>query len=198
VTVQERQLLLAPGLRLELRRQGDRWTHGLSIAAGALRSFMPIAATLECDPLRHDPARVVSPVYQDLQSHPVAQGECVLLTGQSTPHHFSAVVTARCDGPSALIELDVADRCRAPIEVLAATYVLPLGSSALLDAAAGQIVWGGAALGQGRLELAVGSAGEVALAEAGRQATRVQALARLDPTTHTQRLVYSWRWTPPG
>jgi hypothetical protein len=197
VSASQRQWLLAPGLRLELRHTGDRWTHGISIAAGPARPFVLVAASVEGDLAHPDPRRVVSPVYQDLRDHAVPEGECVLLTGQATPHHFSAVLTARCDGPSAVVAVDAADRCRGPIDALAATYVLPLGSSALVDATADQIVWGGAALGDGRLELAVGAAGTLALAEGGRQATRVQALARLAPETHTQRLIYCWRWTPP-
>jgi hypothetical protein len=98
-----------------------------------------------------------------------------------------------------VLGVDIADRCRSTVEVLAATYLVQLGSSDLIDAGPGRVLWGGGALGQGRLEFTTdGGAGSVALAEAGRRATRVQALAALDPSTHTQRLYYSWRWTPPG
>ena len=197
MTLEDRQFQLTAGLRLEFQRRGERWIHGLSLATGEPTLLTGIAVTVEGDPERDDPARVVSPIYQDLQDHPAPAGERALLTGQSRPHHFSAVVTVRSDGPIAVIEFDVADRCRAPITVLAATYAVQLGSSALMDAGPEGILWGGAALRRGRLEFRSSGGGTVALAEAGRQATRVQAIARLDPTTHTQRLIYSWRWTPP-
>jgi hypothetical protein len=99
-----------------------------------------------------------------------------------------------------VVDVDVADRCRAPVEILAATYLVQLGSSALIDVDAGAegIAWGGDPLGGGRLEFRGGGGADIALAEAGRRAARVQALARLVPATdhHTRRLVYSWRWTP--
>ena len=192
----DRQFLLAPGLRLAFVRAGERWTHCLSVGNGDPSLLSLIAATVEGDPEHDDPARVVSPTYQDVQPHFTEGETCALLTGLSIPHHFSAVVTARRDGPTAVVEIDVADRCRAPIEALAATYLVQLGSSDLVDADAERIVWGGEALGQGRLEFRTRGAVDVALSEAGRRATRVQALARLVPTTHTQRLFYSWRWTP--
>jgi hypothetical protein len=196
-TGEDRQTILTPGLRLTFLRVGERWSHALAVGAGDQRLLAGIAATVEGEPARDNPARVISPAYQDVQPH-FNEGEvCALLTGQSIPHHFSAVVTARRVGPSVEIAVDIADRCRAPVEVLAATYLVQLGSSDLIDAGTDCIVWGGDALGRGRLEFTTsGGVGSVALAEAGRRATRVQALARLDPTTYTQRLFYSWRWTP--
>lgn len=191
------QFLRAPGLRLEFRRSGERWTHSLSVGAGEQALLSVVAVTVEADPTRNDPVRVVSPIYQDVQPH-FADGEtCALLTGHWIPHHFSAVVTARLDGPSAVFDIDIADRCRAAIDALAATYLIQLGSSDLVEADSRRIVWRGDALGQGRLEFTTGGDIQVALAEAGRQGTLVQALARLVSTTYTQRLFYSWRWTPP-
>jgi hypothetical protein len=197
VTGEERQFLRAPGLRLGFRRSGERWTHCVSVGTGDDALLTVIAVTVEGDPTRDDPVRVVSPTYQDIQPH-FADGEtCALLTGLSIPHHFSAVVTARRDGSTTVLDVDIADRCRAAIDALAATYVVQLGSSDLVEADPRRIVWRSDALGKGRLEFTSGGEHQVALAEAGRQATRVQALARLDPATYTQRLFYSWRWTPP-
>ena len=196
VTGEDRQMIVATGLRVTFRRIGESWCHALAVGDDGQEVLAGIAESVEGDPQGGDPARVVSPAYQDVQPH-FAEGEtCALLTGQSTPHHFSAVLTARREGPSLVVAVDVADRCRAPIEALAATYLVQLGSSDLIDADSGRIVWGGDALGQGRLEFAARDGVDVALAEAGRRASRVQALARLVPTTHTQRLYYSWRWTP--
>ena len=48
-----------------------------------------------------------------------------LLVGQSGPHHFSAVFTVAERGRRrSSIEVDVADRCRAPVEALASTYLV--------------------------------------------------------------------------
>jgi hypothetical protein len=195
-TGDDRQTIHAPGLRLTFRRGGERWAHALAVGDGTSDLLIGVAESVEGDTDRDDPARVISPAYQDVQPHFAEGNTCALLTGQSTPHHFSAVVTARRDGPSTVVEVDVADRCRGPIDVLAATYLVQLGSGDLVDAGPGRIIWGGQALGRGRLELTAGGASDLAMAEAGRRATRVQALARLDPATYTQRLVYSWRWTP--
>ncbi len=200
---EDRCSIVASGLRLIFATLGARWTHALTIGDGAGRDLLEVACAAESDPDRSDPARVVSPSYQEVQPQAFDGGVRMLLTGMSVPHHFSAVVTARRngDGPVAgvVIEVDVADRCRAPIAVLAATYLVRLGSGTLLDAGPDRVIWGGGPLGQGRLEFTTeGGPDTVALAEAGRQAARVQALARLQPTTFTQRLLYQWRWTPPG
>lgn len=199
VAGEDRWTILADDFRWTFLRDGDRWAHTLSLGDDDPSVRDAIAASVEGDPGRDDPARVVSPAYQEVRPHPVAEGVCALLTGQSTPHHFSAVVTARRDGPGLLVEVDVADRCRSTVEVLAATYLVRFGSGALIDADPGRIVWGGEALGQGRLEFRTRGGAEVAIADAGRRASRVQALARIAPSTSTHRLYYSWRWTPgPG
>jgi hypothetical protein len=192
---EDRQEFHAPGLRLTFLHSGDRWTHQLTLD-GLEPTAGGIAASVEGDPARDNPARVISPAYQEIRPHPVEEGVCALLTGQSSPHHFSAVVTVRGDGPGVEVVVDVADRCRAPVEFLAATYLVQFGSGALIDAGPDRVIWGGEALGGARLEFRAGDFADVALAEAGRRASRVQALARLDGSTHTRRLVYSWRWTP--
>ncbi len=200
---EDRRSIVAPGLRLIFETLGARWNHVLTIGGEAGHDLLEVACAVESDPDRGDPARVVSPSYQAVQPQAFEGGVRMLLTGMSVPHHFSAVVTARREGddPGAgvVIAVDVADRCRAPIAVLAATYLVRLGSGALLDAGTDRVVWGGGPLGRGRLEFTTeGGPDTVALAEAGRQAARVQALARLQPTTFTQRLLYQWRWTSSG
>ncbi len=45
-----------------------------------------------------------APLIKRLQKHAVPDGICLLLTGQSTPHHFSAVVTARLDAQGGTVE----------------------------------------------------------------------------------------------
>jgi hypothetical protein len=178
-------------------RSGDRWTHYLEIGRPVLHEA---ARAVESALHRDAPARITSPVYQEIHRHDRAgqEGLCYLLTGLVFQHHFSAVVTLRADAadPLALVlEFDVADRCRAEIKTMAATYQVTLDSSELADADSHTIVWAEGKLGQARLELLAPPPAVLALAEAGRQATRVQAVARIDPATFTHRLRYSWRWT---
>jgi hypothetical protein len=195
VTGEDRQKILAPGVRLTFLRAGDRWSHALAVGDGDQNLLAGIAESVESDPDRDDPARVVSPAYQEVQPHFAEGNVCALLTGQSTPHHFSAVVTARSTGEVIVIEFDVADRCRALVSALASTYLVRLGPGALIDAGSHRIVWQGDELGRGRLEFLAEAPNCLSLAEAGRQASRVQAIARIDPSTFTQRLGYRWRWT---
>jgi len=121
-----------------------------------------------------------------------------LLTGLSFSHHFSAAMTLSRDPrhPSGIVlEFDVADRCRSPVESLAATYLVGLDSDALEAADRGRIAWCVGPPNLGRLELVAGPQAALALAEAGRTATRVQIVAAIQPGTFTHRLRYCWRWT---
>jgi hypothetical protein len=188
----DRWTFAGSGLRLTFYRVGDRWSHSLAVGAGS----HAVACPREWDADPDDPARVVSPVYQEVHDNS-SEGTCLfLLTGQATPHHFAAVTTVRRDGETLTIEFDVADRCRRPVEALAATYVVQLGSSDLLDAGAERIVWEGGAIGGGRLEFATDRPGALTLAESGRRATQVQATAHVVAANQTHRLIYRWRWTP--
>jgi hypothetical protein len=193
----DRAVLSGLGLRLVFARVGDRWTHSLELSQG---SSIALTQALESDPERDDARRVLSPLYQDIHRHEPAKGSglCLLLTGRSFPHHFSAVVSLRGDPrqPDWLeIDFDVADRCRAPLESLAATYWVGVSSGALVDAKPSRIAWDPRGPYHGRLELIAEAPATLALAEAGRHATRVQALAKIEPATFTQRLRYRWRWT---
>lgn len=183
-------------LGLTFRRIGDRW---LDAILGPGPATELAQAQIVPDGSLH-PARVANPVYQEWQSHGPTEGPsiCLLLTGLSFDHHFSAAVTLASDPPdrsSRLIDFDVADRCRSPVESLAATYLVALDSGALVAADPGRITWEIAGPPPGRLELIAGPGASLALAEAGRQATRVQVLATIQPGTFTHRLRYGWRWT---
>lgn len=191
----DRRTVLGPGLRLSFSWTGDRWSHALEVGGQAP---VEVARSVESDAQRDDPARVVSPAYQEIREHPFAEGVRVLLTGQATPHHFSAVVTVRREENGVMVEFDIADRCREPVAALGSTYLVPLGSSDLVDGTPGRAAWSGEALGDGRLEFTAEGCGTLSLAEAGRRASRVQALASIDPTVRTHRLLYRWRWSPPA
>ncbi len=188
--------LQGPTFAVEFRRLADRWSESLIPSGSGLVLARSHPGATDGD----DPARVIHPVYQEVQVHGPASGAnaCLLLTGLSFAHHFSAAVTIVDDRDQAgtvLIDYDVADRCRSPVEVLAATYVVSLNSGALESAEAGRIVWRVAGPSQGRLELAAVAPCTLAMAEAGRTATRVQILAPIQAGTFTHRLRYGWRWT---
>ena len=194
---EDRAVMSGPGLRLAFARLGDRWTHFLELLQ---ESGISLAQATESDPERDDARRVLSPLYQDIQRHEPVEGPglCLLLTGRSFPHHFSAAVSLRGD-PAQLgrleIDFDVADRCRAPLDSLAATYSVGVDGGAIVAADPGRIAWDPVGPDRGRLEFIAQAPATLALAEAGRHATRVQALAKIEPGTFTQRLRYRWRWT---
>ncbi len=195
----------APGGQLVFLRTGDRWAHELTFGVRAGEKAVALVSTVEANSGQADPTRVLSPVYQELQRHEFVgdqmRGICVLLTGHMHQHHFSASVSAYRD-PEAdrfvVLEIDIADRCRTEVSSLAATYLVRLGSSQLADAGQQAIVWSGLAenevAGPSQLELRCHPSASLALAEAGRNASRIQILAAINPTTFTHRLRYRWRW----
>ena len=193
----DRTDMCGPGIGAAFTRVGPIWAHALLVP----RADSPtLVRTVESDPERGDPARVVSPVYQEIRRHDCAAdaGLCLLLTGTFFQHHFSAAVTLGIDRErpdSPVLDVDVADRCRAQVAALAATYTVRLDSGALKDASPQAIIWEAFGPEIRRLELVATAPSTLALAEAGRNATRVQILAAIDPGSFTHRLRYRWRWT---
>ena len=192
----ERASLVGHGFGVVFRKQSDRWTDAI-VGPDPLTELAISQPESSTSP---DPSRIVSPVYQELQLHGPETGPtlCLLLTGLSFDHHFSAAVTLSLDPAqrgSVLLDVDVADRCRSPVQSLAATYLVDLDSGSLMAAEPGTIVWQVAGASPGRLELVAEPPASLALAEAGRKAMRVQILATLQPETFTHRLRYRWRWT---
>ncbi len=193
----ERVIVCGPGMAVLFERAGDRWTHRVRLAGS---DTAEIVHAVESDPQRDSPARVVSPVYQDIQHHALAGSSerCLLLTGRSFQHHFSAAVRFHFDAEvegSLVVDFDVADRCREPVQSLAATYLVRLGGGTLVDADTTKIEWSVSGAALGRLELLAETPTTLALAEAGRQAARVQALAALGAGGFTHRFRYRLRWT---
>ena len=181
------------GPRLAFTRRGDRWAHRLGLAA---EGRAEIAGSLESDAERDPPGSVMSPIYQEIHRHESdgETGVCLLLTGGFLDHHFSAAASFVAQGEGGILEIDVADRCRGRVESLAATYTVALDSSRLVDADSTRVVWTGGGLGEFSLVLEAVAPCSLALAEAGRRATRAQVVAAIDPASHTQRLRYRWRW----
>jgi hypothetical protein len=181
-------------------RAGDRWTHALWFGSPD-HGPAGVVSAVESHGELDDPTRIASPVYQELHRHEPTgdqiDGVCLLLTGHFFQHHFSAAINLfrDPDSPSYLVlDFDVADRCRSPVQSLAATYLVRLGSSDLAEADPQEIAWNAATILPGRLKLECGRPCGLSLAEAGRQAARVQAIANIDPATFTHRLHYRWRW----
>jgi hypothetical protein len=195
----DRIVIRAPLARITFARIGDRWTHRLSIGSPSRGSdpATELVSVVESDAEHVDPTRIASPVYQEIHRHDFAGHElgglCVLLTGRLFQHHFSAAVSVMRDPEAAefvVLEIDVADRCRAPVSALAATYLVRLGSSGLSGASSQSVAWSEPA----NLELRCDPPSTLAIAEAGRQATSVQANAAIHPLLFTHRLRYRWRW----
>jgi hypothetical protein len=189
-TNDDRWQIRAPGLVVEFRRLGDRWTH--DVAVGPREAPAVVAVAVEADAGRDDPARVVSPTYQELDFERGTDRVGALLVGQAGPHHFSAAFAVWEDPGQVGVAVDVADRCRWPIDSLACTYRIDVCAAALLSADPGAIAWD---LPGGRLTFEAMTPARVTLAEAGLR-TLVQAEARIDRNSHTQRCLYRWRWTP--
>ena len=189
--------MCGPGLSIAFARMGALWSHSLVLPG---ESGLEIARAVDTDFERDEPGRVVSPVYQEIQRHQgtIGCGLCLLLTGTLYQHHFSAAISLgrepdRLDGM--MLDVDVADRCRSPVENLAATYTVGLDSGKLARAGPEAITWENVGAGEGRLEVEAVGPSTLVLAEAGRSATRVQVLAAIQPGSFTHRLHYRWRWT---
>jgi hypothetical protein len=183
-----------------IRIRRERGTDGAGNPAAGER-FVSVSSEGECDV---DPARVSNPVYQELVKHELPRGQgpglCVLLTGSSFQHHFSAVFGLYCDRamPSAVVlEVNLADRCRMPIKTLAATYSVDHvdGEPGRFDARAHAVIWRGGPLGDGTLELLAEPPASVSARQMGDASTVLRVEGWIDPKTFTQRLNYRWRWT---
>jgi hypothetical protein len=186
-------------MRVTFARTGDRWTHWLARGRDG-RIEHELARVVESRPDHDDPGQVVSPVYQELHQHELAGegGLCLLLTGRAFEHHFSASFDLRADraDPEWLVlDVDIADRCRARVASLCATYRVARDSAELEGAGPGRISWSGIGPGPSRIELLAVGSSQLALSDPEPLTMRVQAVAAIEPGSHTQRLRYRWRWT---
>jgi hypothetical protein len=194
VSADDRMAVDTPDLRLAFRWTGDRWTHALEVAAGP--SAVVLARALEGDAGRDDPGRVVSPAYQQIHWQGDDDGVRAMLLGQSGAHHFSAVFSVSPSSEGVAVAVDVADRCRAEVLALAATYEVFLAPGDLLQADPAGLVWGREEWPRGRLSFKAAEPTRAGMAEAGRRAVRVQAEAPIAADRHTHRVLYRWHWSP--
>lgn len=206
-------MIVAGGFRLAFAWTGDRWSHEIEHAGP--RDPRPLARSFEAAVDGFEAARIVSPAFQQINFQEAAGGNVqALLVGQAGPHHFSAVFdveerAARGDGDGepglVRVKVEVADRCRFPVEFLASTYRVAADSGDL----SGEMLVGGPPemawdFGPNRLEFVAPPPAQVAFSEDGRRGTRVQAVAgpAASPppgpgsaaTTH--RWTYYWQWLP--
>jgi hypothetical protein len=202
----ETPLLRGPGVGVVFSRARG-FSHLLRVANGAS------AAPIELDPgivqaasvpneenVLFDGRRIGNPLYQELvpheQGHDRGRGVCALLTGSCFNHHFSGVYSLGWDqdAPERIVlDVDVADRCRGPVEKLAATYIV---SGALVaiepeTASANSLIF---RVDRGLLELVAVPPAIIDPPSSFGGGIRIQIQARIDPQTHTQRLHYCWRW----
>jgi hypothetical protein len=182
----------ASGLRLRFLWLGHSWTHSIEYQGAESGTYRVLTLALEGDPERDDPARVVSPAYQQIHFQGEGSELQALLVGQSGPHHFSAVFSFDDrSGGDVSIDVDVADRCQGLVEMLATTYIVDARSDELIEADPHGAAWD---FDPGRLTFAVVSPARFALAEAGRRSTQIQALADPESKSATRRLRYQWHW----
>lgn len=182
-------------VRLRFLWNGQRWTHAVEI--GPERSVF--AESVEGDPDRDDPARVVSPTYQELRFQTDGPRTMALLVGRSGPHHFSAVFTVQefsvddVDTRRAVVEVDLADRCRSPITALACTYQVVAKPLDLISGDHEYLTWRSGIPTPESVRLGA-TDGRVSVSESGRRGNLVQINAQLNLEQMTQRLIYFWHF----
>lgn len=203
------ETILTSCFQLRFRWHEDRWEHEVASAgaAGSLPRFRSVEMATDLDGHR----RVVSPAYQQIHLEQDRQRGVVraFLVGQSGPHHFSAAFEVAERPHGAVIDVDVADRCRQPVEYLAATYLVEPTPGAYTgearapsdpDAEAGPAAAARDAIvltcerPHGRLIFEADPPGRPMAEEAGHGAVRLQALAHVIESNQTHRFRYRWRW----
>ena len=187
----------------------DRWRHEI-VSTGPAES-LPRVSAVEAFTDRDEHHRVVSPTYQQihLEEDRARQIVRAFLVGQAGPHHFSAVFEAAERPHGAVIDVDAADRCRTPVEYLAATYLVEPSSGAWTSETHAQSdpdsVFDPAVAARtaivltceyphSRLVFEADAPGRHIAEEAGHGSVHLQALARTHPVEQTHRFRYRWRW----
>ena len=211
---EDERSIVTPCCRLVFRRDGERWTHSLI----SLPTGERLLESLESDPDRDDPMRVISPSFQDLHFQDSREGLVLaMLVGQSGPHHFSAVFQVEMvEGPivdgvpvrpgsNCQISADVAVRSRSAFESLTSTYSVS-GADACSERIEKRIaIWRFAA---GDLGVVVGSnlvpagrfpndtpAAILSIVDQGEGKYQASLGARLQPSESTKRYGYFFMYS---
>ena len=197
------ETILTACFQLRFSWHEDRWRHEV-VSAGAAES-LPRFRSVEMAADLDGHHRVVSPAYQQIHLEEDRKAGIVraFLVGQSGPHHFSAAFEGAERPHGAVVDVDVADRCRRPVEYLAATYLVEPtpGQYASEDhAAPDPAVAARSAIvltcehPHSRLIFEADHPGRHLAEEAGHGAVHLQALAHIIDSGQTHRFRYRWRW----
>jgi hypothetical protein len=208
-TESESPVMRGPGVRVTFTKAREL-IHSLRIDAGtgtADAGSAPwfLEASTAALPNRQDQSssRIANPIYQELMPHELSSsqgtGICALLTGSGFDHHFSAVFSLfrEHQAPDWItFEVDVADRCRGPVESLAATYLInsTAGAIKLKSGTQGALTWAAGGDEAGVLELIAVAPATISDDPSLHLDRTIGIHAQIDPRTHTQRLHYRWRW----
>jgi hypothetical protein len=203
-------MLCGPGVAVVFVQGASGLVHGLNIGSKAtpparlaLKHYMIQAGSLpEPDSQQLDRRQIDNPVYQELVPQELTSGAsdgiCALLTGSCFDHHFSAVFSLGRDRDSpqcTVLDIDVADRCRGPVEKLAASYIVTgHGRDVAVEtfcATANSVTWD---VNGAVLELEALAPAVIEEPSSSEEGVKIQIQARIDPQTYTQRLRYRWRW----
>ena len=178
------------GLSIRFDRPDDRWTHAILAPRTLDGPPETIARAVEWSPTPGEPDRVAGPVFQEMQMQLDPEGRPqILLLGMSGRHHFSGVFTLSKTANGITLAVDVVDRCRGELAALASTYTVALHSGDLVASDQTSVTW---SLDGCRLDFTAGDSTQLALAEAGRGATRVQAIWVESGKSQSRRWQYDW------
>ena len=185
------QAIITSCFQFRFEWMSDRWKQEV-VSLGSCASI-PRIWSLEGVHSPDDPTRVSGPIYQQIDVQHESDGVVrALLVGQSGPHHFSAAVSVEEKPDGAVVDIDVADRCRSPVEALAATYLIESSDAELRHSE------GSAALAwhhpESRLIFEADQPTRISAQEGSLGTIRVQALATIDASEQTHRFRYRWRW----
>lgn len=193
--------LAAGELRLEFRREGDRWGHRVVVRGAGGDQVLAEALNPQGD---ETTGGLASPIYQEVSIARGPDGPTLLAVGRHGAHHYAATFALReagGTGPGGVVlEVDVADRCRAGGDggPLAATYRVDAPPVCLTWGGPTGACWGPEA--DGRFFMIEGCrdgpGARVVVSEAGRGACVAQVLGEVGPHEETRRLRYVLRHGP--
>jgi hypothetical protein len=190
-TSSTRWSIRTPNLRLEFQSTPAGWMHWIEVRTNS--EWVEVARSVERDPELGDARRVVSPTYQDIEFQDGTDHLGTLLLGQFGPHHFSAVCAVWQRENAVGIDVDVADRCRTAVDLLACTYRLPFQDKATIAVSEERVAWLHPA---GELVLEGLGSTRVAVLGSETLGTAVQVSPQINQADLTHRCIYRWIWQP--